>query len=273
MPPAAPAVMCFAGLQFLALLGGAAIFLWFADDLPLAQSALWVGTLTAAMWATDALMQGRIGMLEALMVEAAALAIATSAAGLVELRHVFKPLTILIAMLFVAKSARFTGARGNFFTFLLAALACSLAGDVFLMFPGHFMAGLVSFMVAHLFYIVLFRQGVGWFPSRPALMATLAVGVLVYAALWASLPPALRGPLGAYMVVIALMVAQALGRVTVLRDKASLWVAMGACFFMLSDTLLATNRFAIALPMAQTLVLSTYYTAQILMERHARPPA
>ena len=75
------------------------------------------------------------------------------------------------------------------------------------------------------------------------------------------------------MVVIALMVAQALGRVTVLRDKASLWVAIGACFFMLSDTLLATNRFAIALPMAQTLVLSTYYTAQILMARHARPPA
>ena len=80
--------MCFAGLQFLALLGGAAIFLWIADGLPLAQSALWVGTLTAAMWATGALMQGRIGMLEALMVDAAALATATSAAGLVEMHHV-----------------------------------------------------------------------------------------------------------------------------------------------------------------------------------------
>ena len=272
-PPAGPLVMWFAAMQFMALLAGAAVFLWFADGLPLAQSALWVGTLTAAMWATGALMQGRIGMLEALMVDAAALATATSAAGLVEMHHVFKPLTMLIAMFFVAKGARFTGARSAFFALLLAALACSMAGDVFLMFPGHFIAGLVSCMVAHLFYIALFRQGVGWFPGRPALMATLAVGVLVYAALWASLPRALRGPVGAYMVVIALMVAQALGRVTVLRDKASLWVAIGACFFMLSDTLLATNRFAIALPMAQTLVLSTYYTAQILMARHARPPA
>lgn len=272
-PPAAPAVMWFAALQFLALLAGAAVFLWFADGLPLAQSALWVGALTAGMWAVGALMQGRIGMLETLLVEAAALAIASSAAGLVELHHIFKPLTILIAMFFVAQGVRFTGARGTFYTLLLAAQACSMAGDVFLMVPGHFIAGLVSFLVAHLFYIALFRQGVGWFPSRRALVATLAVGVVIYAALWTSLPPTLRSPVGAYMVVIALMAAQAIGRAGVLRDKPSLWVAIGACFFMLSDTLLATNRFAIALPMAQALVLSTYYIAQILIARHARPPA
>jgi hypothetical protein len=38
---------------------------------------------------------------------------------------------------------------------------------------------------------------------------------------------------------------------------------------MLSDALLAVNRFAFPLPMAQLLVLSTYYTAQILITRHA----
>ena len=113
-PPAGPLVMWFAAMQFMVLLAGAAVFLWFADGLPLAQSALGVGTLTAAMWATGALMQGRIGMLEALMVDAAALATATSAAGLVEMHHVFKPLTMLIAMFFVAKGARFTGARSAF---------------------------------------------------------------------------------------------------------------------------------------------------------------
>ena len=35
--------------------------------------------------------------------------------------------------------------------------------------------------------------------------------------------------------------------------------------------LLATNRFAFPLPMAQFWVLSTYYVAQILIARHARP--
>ena len=42
-------------------------------------------------------------------------------------------------------------------------------------------------------------------------------------------------------------------------------VALGAGFFMLSDSLLATNRFVLPLPMAQVWVLSTYYAAQALI--------
>ena len=72
-------------------------------------------------------------------------------------------------------------------------------------------------------------------------------------------------PVAAYVVVIALMAAQALGRANVRRDPASVWVAVGACFFMLSDTLLALNRFVTPLPMAQLGVLTTYYAAQCLM--------
>jgi uncharacterized membrane protein YhhN len=59
---------------------------------------------------------------------------------------------------------------------LLAALVGSLAGDVFLLFPGYFVPGLVAFLLAHVAYLVLLRQGVGWFPSRRALAATLGVG-------------------------------------------------------------------------------------------------
>lgn len=147
----------------------------------------------------------------------------------------------------------------------------SLAGDVFLMFSGYFIPGLVSFLVAHLFYIALFKQGSVWFPSRRALAATLAVGASMYAFLWSGLAPALRGPVAAYVVVIALMAAQAIGRAVVLRDQAAVGAAIGACFFMLSDSLLATHKFAFALPMAPLWVLGTYYTAQILIARHARP--
>jgi alkylglycerol monooxygenase len=70
--------------------------------------------------------------------------------------------------------------------------------------------------------------------------------------------------------VIALMAAQAIGRATVLRDSAAVGVAIGAGFFMLSDTLLAINRFVSPLPMAQLWVLSTYYVAQVLIVRFAR---
>ena len=143
-----------------------------------------------------------------------------------------------------------------------------MAGDVFLMLSGFFIPGLLSFLVAHLFYIALFKQGVAWFPSRTALLTTLLFAAAMYAFLWANgLPAALRLPVAAYVGVIALMAAQAIGRATVLRDKASVAVAVGAAFFMASDSLLATNKFAFPIPMAQLWVLGTYYTAQILIVR------
>lgn len=272
-PPLTKAVLWFSGIQFLLLLYGVAAFLWFADAMPLAQSAMWVAALSASLWAIGAVMQGRMTMLEALMVEAAALATATSALGFVEIHRVFKPLAMVLAIAFAVARARSSGGTGRFEWLLIGGLAFSLAGDVFLMFGGFFIPGLVAFLVAHLFYIALFKQGMPWFPSRRALVATPAVGVAMYAFLWPGLDPVLRVAVAAYVAVIALMAAQAIGRATVLRDKASVGVAIGAGFFMLSDSLLATNRFAMPIPMAQFWVLATYYAAQVLIVRFAASPA
>jgi len=120
-----------------------------------------------------------------------------------------------IAIILIATGAYSTSARGTSgsktpWVLLMAALGGSLAGDVFLMFPGFFIPGLVSFLVAHLFYVALFKSGQTWFPHRGALAATLGIGVAMYAFLWAGgLPPALRAPVAAYVLVIALMAAQA----------------------------------------------------------------
>ncbi|RYF38739.1 MAG: lysoplasmalogenase, partial [Comamonadaceae bacterium] len=244
-----------------------------ADQLPLSQSAVWLAALAAGLWAVGAVMQGRLSILEVLLVEAAALATATAAAGMLDLHRVFKPLALLLALFFVAHRARPIGTAGRFDLILLGGLAFSLVGDCLLMFPGYFIPGLVAFLIAHLFYIALFRLGVAWFPSRRALAATLAIGAVMYAFLFNGLNPTLRVAVGAYVVVIALMAAQAIGRATVLRSGAAIGVAVGAGFFMLSDALLATNRFAFPLPLAQFWVLSTYYVAQILIARNARPAA
>ena len=266
------AVMWFGALQFMVLLGGVAVFLWFADGMPLSQSAVWLGVLAAGLWAVGAVMQGRITITEVLLIEVAALATATAALGYTEWHRVFKPLAMVLAMVFVVARAGGVGGVRRFDTLLLGALAFSLAGDAFLMFPGYFIPGLVSFLVAHLLYIALFRQGVAWFPSRRALAATLGIGAGMYAFLWVGgLPAALRIPVAAYVVVIALMAAQAIGRAGMLRSGASVGVAIGAGFFMLSDSLLATNKFVSPLPMAQVWVLSTYYIAQVLIVRYSAP--
>ena len=272
-PPVSRGVQVFAALQFVALLAGVALFLWHADALPLAASAIWLALLTAALWAIGALLQGRLSVGQALLLESAALATATAALGMVDVHRLFKPLTLLIAIVLIAVPAIRTGARGRFDYYFLAALAASLAGDVLLMWPGYFVPGLVCFLLAHLAYIGLFKQGVGLLPRRTPLLVTLTIGALMYAVLWrGGLPAPLRAPVGAYVAVIAVMAAQAFGRAAVSRDAAACWVAAGAGFFMLSDALLAWNRFVMPLPLAPLWVLTSYYAAQILIVRHARQP-
>jgi uncharacterized membrane protein YhhN len=234
--------------------------------MPLSQSSVWLAALAAGLWSLGAVMQGRLSMLQVLLIEAAALSTATGAEGLVELHRAFKPIALLLAMALAAHRA-----RGPFGVLLAAGLAFSLAGDCFLMFPGMFIPGLVSFLIAHLFYIALFRQGVGWFPSGRALFVTLGLGAAMYAFLFGRLDPALKVAVAAYVVVIALMTAQAIGRAAELRDKQAVAVAVGAGFFMLSDALFATNKFAFELPMAQFWVLGMYYVAQILIASNAQP--
>ena len=211
--------------------------------------------------------------LEIVLIASAVLATLTSTLGFLTVHFVFKPLTMLIAIAFVALRAYPAGAAKRFDALLAAALTASLAGDVFLMLPGnYFIPGLASFLVAHLFYIALFRQGVAWFPSRRAVLGTLLVGAAMYAWVWGGLTdPVLKLAVAAYVSVIALMVAQACGRAKVQGDAASRAVALGACVFMLSDALIAINRFVQPLPLVSLWVLSCYYLAQLLMVHNARP--
>jgi uncharacterized membrane protein YhhN len=270
-PPMTRGVACFAALQFLLVLAGVALFLWHADSLPLARSGVWLAALTAALWAIGAAMQGRLSVMEVLLVEVAALATATAVDGWTDLHRLCKPLALLLAMGCVAARTGSLRPQRSFERTLLAALLLCLAGDSFLMFEGFFIPGLVSFLCAHLCYLALLRAGVPWFPSGRALAATLVAAAVLYAVLFPHLGPVLKLAVAAYAGVIALMAAQAIGRATVVRDASAVAVAIGALLFLLSDTLLAIDRFAQPLPLAPFWVLASYYAAQIVIVRNALP--
>ena len=253
---------------FLALLFAWRVLAADTGHPPLAEFSVAWATVLASLLAGVAALRSRLSPALACMLQTGALATASSALGLQSWHLVFKPLAMVCAMAAVALHMRGHAARRSD-GLLLAALAASLAGDVFLMQGGRFIPGLVAFLLAHLFYIALFKQGQRWFAQRSALALVLLIGVAVYAFLWqGGLPAALRLPVAAYVLVIALMAAQAWGRwhETPQADRpAALLVALGSCSFMLSDSLLATNRFVQPLPWAQLAVLSSYYLAQALI--------
>jgi sterol desaturase/sphingolipid hydroxylase (fatty acid hydroxylase superfamily)/uncharacterized membrane protein YhhN len=278
-PPLTVAQQWFAALQFVLALGAVSWFLWNADRIPVGQSAIWVAAIGSAMWGMGLFMQGRLSWLEVLVLESAALA-TLSALGMVELHLVFKPMTMGIAIIFVAARARSAGATARFNALLLAALLFSLGGDVFLMLPGDqplwglptFILGLGSFLVAHLFYIALFRQGQPWFPSKRALLLVLCFGAAMYSIVWGGLgnDTVLKMAVAAYVTVISLMTAQAIGRAVTLGDSASRWVAVGACVFMVSDSLIAINKFVTPVALSSLWILVTYYCAQMLIVHFSR---
>jgi sterol desaturase/sphingolipid hydroxylase (fatty acid hydroxylase superfamily)/uncharacterized membrane protein YhhN len=276
-PPLSAGQQWFAALQFVLAMVAISLFLWNADTMTTSQAAIWIGALSASMWALGVFMQGRLSMLEVLVLESGTVA-TLGAIGMLDLAMVFKPMTMAIAMIFVAARAYSTRSntefRLKFDGFLLMALLFSLGGDVFLMFPGgvYFIPGLASFLVAHLFYIALFRQGQDWFPNKRALATVLSIGAGMYALVWNGLgDPVLKVAVAAYVTVISLMVAQAIGRAQVLGSTASRGVALGACVFMVSDSLIAIDKFLAPVPLSSLWILVTYYAAQMLIVHHARP--
>ncbi len=182
--------------------------------------------------------------------------------------YVAKPLATIAVILIAARSTH--PVSGRYKALITAGLVCSLAGDVFLMLPGdQFVAGLSSFLVAHLLYITAFvRHGGGLRDPKAALV--FAIGIVMLAVLWPTLG-ALRIPVTIYVVVIATMAWQAIARWRLLGTADARLAAVGAMSFLVSDASLAFGRFRGELPGSTVLVLATYWFAQWCIARSVTP--
>lgn len=150
---------------------------------------------------------------------------------------------------------------------VVAGLACSLAGDVFLMLPGdRFRAGLVSFLAAHLLYVAAFTRGSGFSPALEIGLPVAAWGVGFFLWLAPRLGP-MRLPAAAYMLAIVAMAWSAGGQWLALETPRALAALAGALLFVASDSVLAANRFRGPFPSAPLWILGTYYPAQWLIAR------
>ena len=141
-------------------------------------------------------------------------------------------------------------------TWFVVALVLSLAGDVFLVVPRNlFVAGLASFLLGHLAYVAGFGLGEAWPWILGVLVVSTAIATPVVRALVRDGHRELLGPVVAYLAVISLMVACAIG-------DGDGRAVVGAVLFLLSDSLIAWNRFVRPLAWAPVTIMVTYHVAQ-----------
>lgn len=159
-------------------------------------------------------------------------------------------------------------------TMAIVAMLLSLAGDVLLMKPEYFIPGLIAFLLAHVAYILVYRQhrlaestnelqGIQRIRlAFPIVLAGTGLVVVLYPRLGD-----LTIPVMVYALVITVMALTALfryGRTT----SQSFWlVFFGAVLFMISDSVLAVNKFLSPVNLAGLWIMLTYGVAQFLIIR------
>lgn len=190
------------------------------------------------------------------------------------LSFITKPLLmpLLIGWYFLETKQRRTSSH----LLIIIAFVFSCAGDVFLMpkTETFFLPGLVSFLITHLLYITSFRKEIKQTDGQLLLMKKpyVALPVVTLSALLISLvfnriEPAMKIPVIVYAAVITLMVLMAMNREGKVSRISFHLTLTGALLFMLSDSLIAVNKFYQSFGSASFLIMLLYIAGQFLIAK------
>ncbi len=187
---------------------------------------------------------------------------------------IFKPLTTVLILLYAVRRG---ADQPRLARWLRTGLWCSLLGDIALLWPERgFLPGLLSFLVAHVCYVLAFCTQVRLGAVRWPFLMFGVIAATVLGSLWAHVPPALRAPIVVYVVALAIMASQAWAwwrrRAGQPDEPRARWAAWGGTLFVLSDAMLAIDRFAGPMEMASFWVLASYWPAQWCMASSLQAP-
>jgi len=174
-----------------------------------------------------------------------------------------KPLLMItLLMYFISATKGYPSWR----IYIMGALVFSWAGDVFLISSQWFIAGLVAFLVAHVFYIIAYQKtgaASGQLKTRDVVKFVL-YGVILIWFIYPGLGDLLV-PVLVYALVLLGMGVWAHKRRGATSAASFKLVALGAILFAVSDGLIAVNKFAFTIPAERILIMSIYMTAQYLI--------
>ncbi len=185
--------------------------------------------------------------------------------NLAQLRWFTKPLLIpLLLFAVIIKRSEI-----KLFKLIFIALFLSWVGDVLLQMKGLFIPGLVSFLLAHVFYIVYFLkiqpQKKGLLQWQPFIGIPVLVYIVIFLFLLYPFLDALKIPVTVYGITIGTMLLMAINTKRKLNKDASTLFFNGALQFAISDSLLAVNMFAYNSFVLSVCVMLTYASAQWLI--------
>ncbi len=179
------------------------------------------------------------------------------------LNYVSKPLLMISLFFFYFKIVKQN--IGTSDKIMLVSLIFSCLGDTFLMFQGKnpqfFLLGLGSFLVAQVAYSGIFKpSGTTNYNKR---FPFIIYGFLFVLILTNKIPKGFMIPISAYAPAIMWMGITAAERQTNIKSYS--FVLIGAILFIISDSLIAINKFAFSIPLSDLWVMSTYIAAQYLI--------
>jgi uncharacterized membrane protein YhhN len=190
------------------------------------------------------------------------LAIYTHTASKVKLFSVFKPLTTIFI---IALSAIIYFESQSFYSLIvLISLFFCLIGDIFLIEYKHLVAGIASFLIAHIGFIIAFISLYGFsYQITPVLILGI-VSALFYLYLFNSLSK-YTVSVAVYFLVIVVMNWQGIGLLYKDISCRNLLIALGSVLFLISDSVIAINKFKVEFKASEPIILSTYWLAICLL--------
>ena len=182
-----------------------------------------------------------------------------------------KPVLIPFLMIAVWYAPNFASKK-----ILISALLFSWIGDIILLFADraeiYFIIGLVSFLVSHLVYILLFTKQIKRENKKTTAVFWIGItAIIIYLMmmLFLLIPTLgnLKIPVFVYALVLSTMLLFAF-KGFFLWDKKAAWsILIGAVIFVASDSILAFDKFYQKLEMSSLLIMTTYLLAQFFIVR------
>ena len=180
------------------------------------------------------------------------------------LHYLAKPLIVLSLLTFLIKQGQHI--KKQIKSLMIFALVFSIIGDIALLFDGiqplYFITGLGAFLFAHVMYVLVFlKQRDSKRKPISFILLMLVYAVFLFYLLKEGLGDLLI-PVIVYMIVILSMSTSAFLRQKTNNTISFNWVLIGAILFMISDSILALDKFYQSFTLSSLLIMITYALAQ-----------